>query len=801
MPRDQLPVITDLFRHLGPTRALIDDVRREKYMQPGEVTWEQTHTRVANALFRDDRQRVALLFDELAEGRACPAGRVMAGAGTDRNVTWWNCFVSPLVQDSMRTDPSRLGLGIMDALASVAYSMQMGGGVGTDFSPIRPEGAVVRRVGAQASGPLAFMDMWDGMCRTIMSAGARRGAMMATLICWHADILKFIRAKRNGARLRMFNVSVLVTDDFMRAVEVGADWDLGHWEPPFGGSPTTTVERYDPYYGTTRPWFVYSRVQARELWNDIMRGAYRYAEPGVIFIDRVNELNNLYYAEHVQCTNPCGEQALAPDDNCNLSHVNLARCVEGVPFSEGCRIDYEAIDRCARLLVRASDNVIDLSPVPTAAQRSAAQAKRRIGLGITGLANALMFVRQRYGSPDALVTTERLMETLLHAAYRESIELSKERGPFPLFDREKYLTGKFVRTLPEDIRDGIAEHGIRNALLTTVAPTGTISIAQGENSSGGLEPVFRARYVRKKLEPDNSFSEHTIEDLGFRVYANVAASGDLDFVLDTARHRLPDFMVTAKDLTPEDHLLTQAAIQKYVDNSVSKTINVPTETAFEDFVGIYSRAYALGCKGCTTYREDPASGRGAVLTEVTSASASASDVQSSHIELRERPDVLAGCTYRLRWSSLPYPMFVTVNDEILPDGRRVPFEVFINSKAVDYAHWVSALTRMISAVMRKGGDLSFIPDELKQVWAARGGEFIDRRYVPSEVALIGYTLERHFVEIGYLKPPVSSDPSAPEVTPVGFAELGAQCRDCGQPSVVRQEGCDKCLSCGWSNCG
>jgi len=415
-----------------------------------------------------------------------------------------------------------------------------------------------------------------------------------------------------------------------------------------------------------------------------------------------------------------------------------------------------------------SDNVIDLSPVPTEAQAAEGRRKRRIGLGITGLANALMFLRRRYGSSDAIAAAEAVMITIRDAAYRESVEIAREKGPFPAFERDRYLKGEFIQTLPQDIRDGIAEYGIRNALLLTVAPTGTVSIAQADNSSGGLEPVFLARYRRKVLQPDNSFKESIIEDFGFRVYANALFDGNMDAALAAP---LPDYMVTQK-LGP----------------------------------GVRRRwALWLGMIGAALFFGDalltPAI---SVLSAVDAPDTDAPLLATIPLGTRVRPEVLDARTYRLRWASLPYPMFLTIGDEVLEDGRRIPFECFINSKAVDYAHWVSALTRMISAVMRKGGDLTFIPDELKAVWSARGGEFINKQFVPSEVALIGLTLERHFRDIGYIKnvePAASTAELA--LTGVHYAELGIgrQCSSCGALQVVRAEGCEKCLACGWSNCG
>lgn len=778
------------------TAALVAEIR-PKHMQPSDLDWNGTHVRVAAALFPDDYERQKEFHRRMSTGHACPAGRILAGAGSGLGVTWYNCFISPLLQDSMRTDDDKPGKGIMEALANVAYSMQAGGGVGTDFSPLRPKDALVARLMTSASGPLAFMDMWDAMCRTVMSAGHRRGAMMATLRVDHPDVMSFIEAKRTSGRLTMFNVSVLITDEFMRAKDADEEFELGHTAPPFDPSTALAVRTWkNPNTGVEEPWYVYRRVRAREIWDAIMRSTYRYAEPGVIFIDRVNYWNNLGYCEHIQAPNPCGEQMMPPDNSCNLFHVNLSRCVIGTPFTDGCAIDYGAIRDTVNVLVRAADNVIDLSPTPTERQLDQSRAKRRIGLGITGLANMLMFVGQRYGSHNSLLTIADIMETIRDQAYETSIELARDKGTsFPAFDRKAYLSAPFIRTLPDRLREGIYHYGIRNSLLLTIAPTGTVSITQADNASGGVEPVFAARYERKVLQPDGGYKTSIIEDLGFRVYANVLFGGDFDAALAAP---LPDYMVTTKDLTPEDHLQVQATAQKFVDNSISKTINCPTEISFEDFASVYDRAYDLGCKSCTTYRPDPTSGRGAVLTEITTVDHH--DIQGD----RRRPDVLDGRTYRLRWSQLPYPMFITINDEVLPDGKRIPFEVFINSKAVDYAHWVSALTRMISAVMRRGGDLAFLPDELKQVYSARGGEFIDQRYVPSEVALIGYTLERHFREIRYIGERLSDrETGDPEIEPIGgrFAELGPSCPSCGQPTVIRQEGCDKCTSCGWNKCG
>lgn len=804
----------DYFRLNPETAAFCDAIWNDKYSQ-NEITRRESYTRISNGIFTPKHVKGSyrdseLLHKYLSERKACPAGRVMAGAGTNKNVTMWNCFVAPLVQDSMKTDPTKPGKGIMDALADVAYSMQMGGGVGTDFSTLRPEGAMVKRLNAPASGPLAFMDMWDAMCKTVMSAGYRRGAMMATLICHHPDIMKFIAAKHNPNRLRMFNLSVLITDDFMRAKENDDLWNLGHWEPPFGREPEGAMQKPDPWNNNKmRTWYVYEQIPARQIWDAIMQSNYDYAEPGTIFIDVINRMNNLYYCEYISCTNPCGEQPLPPNQNCNLSHLNVARMIKGTPFHSDCEVNYGEIEQVARLMTRMSDRVIDLSAVPTEEQHAEGQAKRRLGIGFTGLGNLHMFLRQRYGSPDAVATAGLIMRTITHSCYRESIELAKEYGPFPAFDRNKYLTGEFIKTLPEDIQQGIANYGIRNALLNTIAPVGTGSTAQCDNASSGLEPAFLPRYKRKVLQSDNSFKEYTVEDFGFRVYSNVFFDGDMDRAL---RDVVPDFMCTTEDLAPSDHLMTQAAVQEHIDASISKTINVPEDISFDDFKNIYHAAYGLGCKGCTTYRPNEASGRGSVLSPVD-APASAPEPEARAVSpgtLRERPEILDGRTYKLRWAGLPYPLFLTINDEILPDGSRLPFETFLNSKAVEQSHWSAALTRLVTSIMRKShsvDDMAFLVEELKQIWSATGGEYKGQRYVPSEVSLIGEALERHFEWVGHSTLPADMNFTLPatihnilvNVVDGGGGGRGL-CKSCGSYSVIHKEGCSECTECGWSNC-
>ncbi|MEO1459912.1 MAG: adenosylcobalamin-dependent ribonucleoside-diphosphate reductase, partial [Pseudomonadota bacterium] len=722
-----------------------------------DASLDATLTRVARALAEVEAEPAVWepKFRAALEGfRFLPAGRILAGAGTGRSVTLFNCFVMGTVPDSLE--------GIFEMLKEAAVTMQQGGGIGYDFSTIRPKGAPVHGVGADASGPLSFMDVWDSMCRTIMSAGSRRGAMMAVMRCDHPDIEDFIAAKGDAARLRMFNLSVLATDPFMEAVRADGPWEL-----VFDGQ-------------------VYRTLRARDLWHRIMRATYDYAEPGVIFIDRINRANNLHYAETIAATNPCGEQPLPPYGACLLGSINLAALVER-PFEADAAVDEAALAELVATAVRMMDNVVDASRFPLEAQAREAEAKRRIGLGVTGLADALLMTGLRYGSAEAVAAAGRWLCAIRDAAYRASVEIAREKGPFPLFDAEPYLAGETVAALPADIRAGIAEHGIRNALLTSIAPTGTISLFAG-NVSSGIEPVFALSYTRKVLLPDGTRAEEEVVDYALTEWRR--QKGDAP---------LPAHFVTAQDLAPGDHVAMQAEAQKYIDSSISKTVNVPADIAFDAFEQVYLDAYEQGCKGCTTYRPNAVTGSvlevaaeeqdhpgdrlrsarkrlGLSQTDVADlielSSAQVSRIESGKHELSrqnaeklasklevtpawllfgtdeaaaapvetlgegdlpagradvvwiseplERPETLEGITYKLRWPDSPHAMYITMND-VTAGGRRRPFEIFINSKNMEHYAWILALTRMISAVFRRGGDVSFVVEELKAVFDPPAG--------------------------------------------------------------------------------
>ncbi|WP_207461817.1 ribonucleoside-diphosphate reductase, adenosylcobalamin-dependent [Azospirillum sp. SYSU D00513] len=923
------------------TRQPVSDwTHRTKYAFDGEEAPIDTFRRVSAALFAKDAQAELLVpqvLEAMADFAFLPAGRLLAGSGTGRSVTLFNCFVMGRIEDDLGA--------IFAHLREAALTMQQGGGIGYDFSSLRPKGAPVLGVGADASGPLSFMDVWDSMCRTIMSAGSRRGAMMATLRCDHPDIEAFIDAKREPGRLRMFNLSVLVTDAFMEAVKGDQPWPL-----VFGGQ-------------------VFRTVQARELWDRIMQATYAYAEPGVIFVDRVNQKNNLHYVEDISATNPCltpdslvltkdgwlpiaelteataiygsdghlhainpafrtgtkpvyrlrteggvvlkltadhkvltenrgdvpasellpgdalvtlgelrpssipdgqptaiygrdwisslelvgesevwdltepdthhfiardpacvagglvvhncGEQPLPPYGACLLGSINLASLVLD-PFTPRARLDMERLKRIVPLAVRSLDNAIDVSNFPLPAQAEEARNKRRQGLGVTGLADALVMCGITYGSDQAVEAAETWLRALTRSAYLASVDLAREKGAFPAFSREHYLAGGFVRSLDGDVQAAIAEHGIRNALLTSIAPTGTISLF-ANNVSSGIEPVFSWRYTRTVLEPDGSKRMEEVYDAAYLLYCSL---NGLDPNADETLKGLPAYFVDAQTLPPEAHVRMQAAAQKHIDSSISKTINCPEDLPFEAFKDVYRQAFEAGCKGCTTYRPNPVTG--SVLTvkkDEAPTPPSVSDTADGQggsaaavglAKPLDRPEALPGETYKVRWPDSDHAMYITIND-IVEDGHRRPFEVFINSKNMEHYAWTVALTRMISAVFRRGGDVSFVVEELKAVFDPRGGAWMNGRYVPSLLAAIGDVIERHMKAVGMLAPHGnlalgSAEPNtdtrgegaASSMSQVNAAPskapIGRQCPSCLQMTLVRKESCDGCLSCDYSKC-
>lgn len=703
----------------------------------GSESLDETFWRVARAIAapEDDKERWEREFYDAMRGMEfLPGGRITAGAGTDRNVTLVNCYVSQTIEDSMD--------GIMRALGEAAHTLKMGGGIGMDFSTLRPRNAEVKGVGGRSSGAVSFMSMWDAMCGTIMSAGARRGAMMGVLRCDHPDIEEFIEAKRTPGRLTNFNVSVGITDAFMKAKAEADDV----WPLVFGG-------------------VTYKTVSARDLWDRIMRSTYDYAEPGVLFIDRTNKLNPLRDVETICASNPCGEQMLPPWGACVLGSINLARLIK-VPFTATSTFDSDRAESLARTAVRFLDNVIDVTLYPVADQEREAKSKRRIGIGVTGLGDALIMMGMRYGSDAAVRWTGYVMRAIADAALQASQELADERGHYPMWR---------------------PSHGLarRNSHLMSVAPTGTMSLFMG-NVSSGIEPVFDWSAKRRVLMPDGSKNEVVVEDYAYAAAKGIILGGGDASVSGSA-------WVTTADISPEDHLRMAAVAQGSVDSAISKTINCPTDISFGDFKGIYDLAYSLGMKGCTTYRPNPDSGRGAVLISATAQAKeqAKSTVVGNVVQIGQplaRPDVLHGTTYKIKAGEMA-GVYLTINDLIEENGRRRPFELFLSSKDVDGYAWRAALARMISAIFRKGGDVSFVAEEMKEIFDPRGGFWLDGRYRPSLLAVVGETIERHMAA-------------------TGFAEASAEktmarrhCPKCQTGGLEMREGCWVCTSCDYSKCG
>lgn len=555
------PFSMDISRHIWATR----------YRAADEANIGASWQRVAQAIAQaeaDGQAAWTARFRALLDGfRFLPGGRILAGAGAGHRVTLFNCFVMGTIADDLEH--------IFEALKEGALTMQHGGGVGYDFSTLRPAGMVAEATGTIASGPVSFMHIWDAMCATMLSTGARRGAMMATLRCDHPDIETFVDAKRDPAVLRHFNLSVQVSDAFMAAVAADRDWPLTF-----------------PGVGDARS------VKARDLWQRILRAAYDTAEPGVLFVDTINRDNTLANMEHLTATNPCGEIPLPPYGACDLGSLNLTAFVTA-PFAADARLDLAALADAAALAVRFLDDVIEVSRFPLPAQAQEARLKRRIGLGVTGLADALVLLGLRYDSDAARQLAGQAMQTVRDAAYRASVALAQEKGTFPAFDRDAFLASGFASRLPGDIRDAIAAHGIRNSHLLAIAPAGTISLL-ANNLSSGIEPIFSAEAERRVLEADGRYRTHRVVDYACQRWRQIDRG-------------LPPAFIEAQQIDPLAHLHMQATLQPLVDNAISKTINVAADIPFERFEALYRQAHASGLKGCTVFRPNPVTG--AILSE------------------------------------------------------------------------------------------------------------------------------------------------------------------------------------------
>lgn len=539
-------------------------------------TWQRVAKAIAKAEYKTERVLWQKEFYRILENfQFLPGGRILAGAGTKHHVTLFNCFVMPIAEDSLK--------GIFTTLQEAALTLQQGGGVGFDFSVLRPSGEIAKKTGIPASGPVSFMEIWDAMCSVLLSTGSRRGAMMAVMRCDHPDIEAFIEAKQNARLLRHFNLSVMVSDQFMQAVANNGDWPLRF---PVADQLGRSIAESSSK--------IYRIVNARELWHKIIRAAYDYAEPGVLFGDTINRRNNLWYRENIVATNPCGEIPLPPHGACDLGAINLTQFVTA-PFTSQATLQWTRLEEVTRIATRFLDNVIDVSRYPLKSQRAAAHNTRRIGLGVTGLADALVMLGVRYGSAEALSIVGKIMHTISSATWQTSIDLCREKGAFPYFTNA-YLQGEFVESLDSHLRQQIELYGVRNSHHNTIAPAGTISLL-ANNISNGIEPIFRAEYTRKMHIANESVESFRVTDYAYDLWRSAQRESNL-----------PLAWVDAETLQPDDHLKMQSVMQRYVDNAISKTINLPVDFPFTKLADVYTQAYQLGLKGCTVFRPNAITG-------------------------------------------------------------------------------------------------------------------------------------------------------------------------------------------------
>ncbi|NEX60232.1 adenosylcobalamin-dependent ribonucleoside-diphosphate reductase [Noviherbaspirillum sp. 17J57-3] len=805
------------------------EVLIEKYAKGGETTVAEVQQRVAAALAQveapEHREAFAKTFLHAMQDGFIPAGRVASAAGTDLQTTLINCFVQPVadsVSESVNGRP-----GIYTALAQAAETMRRGGGVGYNFSHIRPKGARVKGTGSAASGPISYMKVFDRSCETVESAGARRGAQMAVLNVEHPDVFDFITAKKERGQLNNFNISVGVSNAFMQAVQNDAAFELVH-----DAEPCDEIKQAGGRQREDGKW-VYRTVAAREIWEAIMQNTYNAAEPGVLFLDRINEENNLHYCETIDATNPCGEQSLPDYGCCCLGSVNLAAFVEE-PFSDDAWFNEEKFAEVVAIAVRMLDNVLTATKWPLQEQATEAANKRRIGLGYTGLGDALIMLGIRYNSPQGRAKASRITALMRDNAYLASIDLAKERGAFPLFNKDKYLASGFAKRLHAYIREAIATHGIRNSHLLSIAPTGTISLAFADNASNGVEPAFSWFYNRTKRMPDGSKKQYVVEDHAYRLYK--AQGGDVA--------SLPEAFVSALEMSADDHLQMVATVAPYIDAAISKTVNVPAEYPYEDFKNLYLDAWKAGLKGITTYRPNDILGAvlsveapKAVESQAVATNAPVENNPLTHrIESRPLGELDAVAIKDTYWTNEGAKKVFLVMSFAKVDGVvngqpvtiERPIEVFMPAGQSEGQQWITSHMRLLSRSARKGDSVAEILADMREVpWdkgPVRCGT-IEKKdgsgarvplYHDSEVAAIAYLLQSALKRRGFLdedgnQVPVeklaalyaarNSGQAAVEVAaeapkPVTYKAVGKKCRECNTPSVIKRDGCEYCQHCG-----
>lgn len=819
MKRDKLGVLSPLLA----TQPISQDVLQEKYLKPGETGLDDLYRRVARALAsveaETERAKYEAIFLENLHAGAIGAGRIMSAAGTSIQATLINCFVQP-VGDCIQGVDADGYPGIYEALREAAETMRRGGGVGYDFSRIRPRGAEVKATASMASGPCSYINVFDQSCSTVESAGARRGAQMGVLRIDHPDVLEFITAKRTPGRWNNFNVSVGVSDAFMRALEADQTWELVHRAKPGGALlEQGASQRADGQW-------VYKTLPARALWDTIMHSTYDFAEPGILFLDQMNRDNNLHYCEVIEATNPCGEQPLPSYGCCDLGPIILTRFIRH-PFGFGgiAAFDFEAFEKVVATQVRALDNVLDVTFWPLPQQREESAAKRRIGVGFTGMGNALAMLCLRYDAPEGRAMAARIATRMRDAAYAASVALAQEKGAFPKFDAQGYLApGTFASRLPAGLQEAIRTHGIRNSHLLSIAPTGTVSLAFADNASNGIEPPFSWVYTRKKRESDGSTSEYAVEDHSWRLYRELG--GDVN--------KLPDYFVSALAMAAGDHIAMMEAVQPYVDTAISKTVNVPADYPYDDFKGLYQQAWRARLKGLATYRPNTILGSVLEVTPVKDEPAPPPlappvvvDPMRTVIERRPKGALSAVAekidywtqeghkTLYLLVSFLPVP---AANGEGTVD-RAIEFFMPVGQSG-ESQQWITSSMRLLSLAAR-GGFLERALSDMRKVAWDRGPvrlgthQKADGTSVPmwhdSEVAAVAFAIQNIRARRINNTPKADDATDADGLLPQQESALataplpvlaGKKCHECGAHAVIRKDGCDYCTHCGhMGSCG
>ena len=817
----QLQPVTD-------SQPISVDVLKEKYLKAGETCADDVYKRVSKMLAsvekEEDRPKYEKLFLDNMYAGAIGAGRIMSSGGTDIKATLINCFVQP-VGDCIQGVDADGYPGIYEALREAAETMRRGGGVGYDFSRIRPRGSEVKGTHSVASGPCSYINVFDQSCSTVESAGSRRGAQMGVLRIDHPDVMEFITAKRTAGRWNNFNVSIGVSDAFMQAVADDKKWDLVH-----KATPGALLIEKGAYQRADGLW-VYRTTNARDMWNTVMKSTYDFAEPGIIFLDQMNRDNNLRYCEIIEACNPCAEQPLPAYGCCDLGPIILTRFIKnpfgfnGVPS-----FDFESFEKSVALQVRALDNVLDATFWPLVEQRDQSDSKRRIGVGFTGLGNALAMLKLRYDRQDGRDMAQQITTLMRDTAYKASVALAREKGAFPLFNADGYLAkGTFASRLPEAIQNDIREFGIRNSHLLSIAPTGTVSLAFADNASNGIEPPFSWTYTRKKREADGSSSEYAVEDHSYRLYRQMG--GDMS--------QLPEYFVSALEMAVGDHVAMMDSVQPYIDTAISKTVNVPADYPYEDFVGLYVQAWKAGLKGLATYRPNAILGSVLSVTETKADATPAplpepvEPVDPMRTVIGSRPKgalsaVADKVDYWTQEGHKTLYLLVSFLPVPLPNGGTVDraIEFFMPvGQSGESQQWITSSMRLLSLAAR-GGFLERALSDMRKVAWDRGPVRLgthqkeDGTQVPmwhdSEVAAVAYAIQniqaqRNVVEKKagrrFSDLPTDSEALLPN-TEVALAAAplpvmaGKKCGECGAHAVIRKDGCEYCTQCGHvGSCG